>query len=142
VFRGLPSVIWVVVCAPSCNRATLVSVCAFSRFAIRVTRKPQLTIRQHWTAIAHAETGDSSRVCCLSAVADGAAADDSMQLLRTLCTGTYHVPVDRSLRPYMVATAVTPVSQNSDGSCNISVQESDYHNNDDDNCVTESNELI
>jgi hypothetical protein len=27
--QGLPSVIWVVVCAPSCNRATLVSACAF-----------------------------------------------------------------------------------------------------------------
>ena len=114
----------------------------FSRFAIHVTRKPQLTIRQHWTAIAHAETGDSSRVCCLSTVADGATADDSMQLLRTLCTGTYHVPVDRSLRPYMVATAVQLVSQNADGSCNIAVQASDYHNNDDDYCFKESDELI
>ncbi len=123
VAQGLPSVIWVVLCAPSCNRATLVCEHLYHTTA-SVTRHPQLSIRQHWTAIAHAETGDASRVCCLSTAVDASAADDSTQLLRTLCTGTYHVPADRSLRPYMVATAVTPVSQNEDGSCNIAVQAS------------------
>ena len=39
----------------------------------------------------------------------GAAADDAQQLLRMLCTGTYHVPADRCSRPYMVATSVTQV---------------------------------
>ena len=63
----------------ACNRATL------------------LAVRQRWTAIAHAETGESSRVCCV-----GSAADDAQQLLRTLCTGTYHVPADRCLRPYVM----------------------------------------
>lgn len=95
-------------------------------FHLLITRQPQLSFRQRWTAIAHAETGDTSRVCCLSATADGASAEDAMQLLRILCIGTYHVPADRSLRPYMVATAVTPVAQNADGSCSVAVQASDY----------------
>ena len=43
-------------------------------------------------------------MCCV-----GAAADDAQQLLRMLCTGTYHVPADRCSRPYMVATSVTQV---------------------------------
>ena len=85
-----------------------------------LTRLPQLSIRQHWSSIAHIETGDASRVCCV-----GSAADDSLQLLRTLCTGTYHVPADRSLRPYMVATSVTQVAQNAEGGCSIAVQVSE-----------------
>jgi hypothetical protein len=92
----------------------------FSRHATPL--HAQLTIRQRWTAIAHAETGDASRVCCMSSAADAAAADDAMQLLRTLCTGTYHVPADRSIRPYMVASAVTQLAQNADGSSKIAVQ--------------------
>jgi hypothetical protein len=90
----------------------------------------QLTIRQRWTSIAHAETGDASRVCCMSSAADAAAADDAMQLLRTLCTGTYHVPADRSIRPYMVASAVTQLAQNADGSSKIAVQVTKYDRTD------------
>lgn len=102
----------------------LVRTCAFhgALHASPVSRRSQLTVRQRWTAIAHAETGDSSRVCCMSSAADAAAADDAMQLLRTLCTGTYHVPADRSIRPYMVASAVTQLAQNADGSSKIAVQ--------------------
>ena len=80
-------------------------------------RAQLLAVRQRWTAVAQAETGEGSRVCCV-----GAAADDAQQLLRMLCTGTYHVPADRSIRPYMVASAVTQLAQNADGSSKIAVQ--------------------
>lgn len=94
-------------------------------FFMNITLHTQLSFRQRWTAIAQTETGDASRICCISTNADGVSADDAMLLLRTLCIGTYHVPADRSLRPYMVATAVTPVAQNADGSCSIAVQARD-----------------
>ena len=67
-------------------------------------RAQLLAVRQRWTAVAQAETGEGSRVCCV-----GAAADDAQQLLRMLCTGTYHVPADRCSRPYLVATSLTQV---------------------------------
>jgi hypothetical protein len=111
-------------------------------YASPVSRHSQLTIRQRWTAIAHAETGDASRVCCMSSAADAAAIDDAMQLLRTLCTGTYHVPVDRSIRPYMVATAVTQVAQNADGSSKVAVQVKDGDHTFDHDCIWQHRLLL
>jgi hypothetical protein len=116
-----------------CVLVFCVTICPF------ITRHLQLSIRQKWTAIARIETGDASRVCCLSAAAEGAFADDAMQLLRTICTGTYHVPADRSLRPYMVATAVTPVAQNVDGSCSIAVQARHFVHRDRDSGLFDGN---